>query len=357
MLAAFAAFGSSALLARTAAAAGEGGAPTAGDIEEARKHYARGVELYEQHADAAALAELDRAYQLAPNWKVLYELAVVELALHDFASSLSHFEQYLEEGKDGVKAARHEEVNDRIAQLRQQVGTIELVTAPGAEIRVDDVPIATAPLAKPLVLNPGHHKLGASKDGLVAESHIVSVAGGDHSRVELVIPAPAPSAPPAQAAPPPDSRPVPAVDSAYPNPPPAKEETPERPVRPFPYAPVLGFVGTGLLASGAIAMGVEALSANSNLSHAKSDGPTTPATLSALSSKAQGFALASDLFTGAAVVALGATLYFTFRPAHTSPAGGSRAGSTRSLATRAGTPGTSASLGIGPGRISIEGSF
>ena len=87
-------------------------APSATDVEEARKHYARGVELYNQGADGAALAELERAYQLAPNWKVLYELGVVELNLHDFASALRHFEQYLDEGKDAVKGARRKEVTD-----------------------------------------------------------------------------------------------------------------------------------------------------------------------------------------------------------------------------------------------------
>ena len=106
-------------------------APAPGDVEEARKHYARGVELYDQGADASALAELERAYQLAPNWKVLYELGVVELAVHDFAAALKYFEQYLDEGKDAVKGARKKEVVDDVARLRQQVATIELSRPPG----------------------------------------------------------------------------------------------------------------------------------------------------------------------------------------------------------------------------------
>jgi hypothetical protein len=319
-------------------------APTPGEVEEARKHYARGVELYEQHADTAALGELERAYELAPNWKVLYELAVVELALHDFAASLGHFEQYLDQGKEAVKGARREEVIARIAQLQQEVGTIDLVTAAGAELKVDDVDVGTAPLAKPLILNPGHHKLAASKDGVVAESRAISVAGGDRTRVELLIPAPVPapvpSPSPAAVVPPPlppSSLPGPA--ETLPAPRGGREET-SPPSTPYP--PWLGFSATGLFASGAIVTGIEALSASSSLSRAKSDGPSTAATLGSLASRAHAFALASDILSGSALLVGGVTLYFTLRAPRTAPAP---------------APAASASLAVGLGRVSIEASF
>jgi hypothetical protein len=75
----------------------------------------------------------------------------------------------------------------------------------------------------------------------------------------------------------------------------------------------LGWVATGALATGAVVSGLEALSANSDLSHAKSDGPTPGPQLDALSSKAHNWALASDLLSLATLGAAGTTLYFTLR--------------------------------------------
>lgn len=307
------------------------------DVEEAKKHYARGVALYEQGADEAALAALERAYQLAPNWKVLYELGVVEMALHDFTAALKYFRQYLDEGGDAVKGARKKEVVDYVAQLEQQIATIDLATDPGASVKLDDVDVGTAPLAKPLVVNPGHHKIAVSKDGRAAEPYTIIVSGGDHPRVEIALPAPTPpvTPPPASESPPP---------APAPPPPPALEthEAPPPPSRADPFPPWLGWTVTGALAAGAVVTGLEALSANSSLTNAKG-APSTPEALSSLSSRAHGFALACDVTTGLAVVAAGTTLYFALRP--------------QRPATAPATPAASVGVGVGVARIVVQARF
>ncbi len=308
-------------------------APVAGDVEEARKQYARGVALYEQGADEAALAALERAYQLAPNWKVLYELGIVESAVHDFAASLKYFEQYLSEGGDALKPARKQEVSGYVTQLRQQVATIDVATVAGADIKVDDLVVATAPLAKPLVVNPGHHKLGASKDGVIAESRMVSLAGGDQVRVELDFgPAAAGPVSGPEVAPPPEPAPAPPVD----------RDTHPLPAHPTPPPIWIGWVVAGVFAGAAIVTGVEALTTNDQLTDAKTRGPSTPGALGSLSSRARAFGLASDLSTTAAIVTGGITLYFALRsrPSQPPPPG---------LAT--------SSLRIGLGVLSFEGHF
>src|SRR5690349_10373833 len=63
----------------------------AGDTNEqssaaARVHFARGVEHYDEGNFDAALAEIERAYQLEPsNYKLLYNLAQVQMERHDNA--------------------------------------------------------------------------------------------------------------------------------------------------------------------------------------------------------------------------------------------------------------------------------
>jgi hypothetical protein len=305
-------------------------AARAGDVEEARKHYARGVELYGQGADVAALAELERAYQLAPNWKVTYELGVVELQLHDFAAALRYFERYLEEGKDAVQPPRRREVEAQIGRLREQVATLDVRAPPAADVFLDDQRAGTAPLAKPIVVNPGHHTLRTAKDGVTSETQRVAAAGGDHLSVELTLPepvlAPAPVAPaqtPIVATP---ISPAPAVEAP--------------PVEAPPSRVWIGWLVTGAFACGSLATGIEALSTNASLSRAKADAPTSGDSLTSLSSRARGFAIASDVMTGAALVSGGLTLYLTLRqPSRHAP------------------PPASARVELGAGRLSVVGTF
>ena len=318
--------------------------PAAPDVEEARRHYARGLQLYEQGADAAALAELERAYQLAPNWKVLYEMGIVELQLHDFAAALRAFERYLDEGGEGVAAARRRDVETRIATLRQQVATITVTAPAGAEVLVDDLLVGTAPLSKALVVNPGHHKVGARKGDLTSEARMLSVTGGDQQNVELRITEPPATPHETATEPPPPVLPpevlpaTPAVASL------AKPiEAPPGPSGP-PYPLWVGWSVTGALAVGALSTGIAALTANSQLTVAKNDEASSASALNGLSSRAHGFALACDIMTGMAVVTGGVTLYFTVkelqRPKRDVHAAGPTAG-----------------LRIGPGRVSLEATF
>jgi hypothetical protein len=294
-------------LARADEPGGSGGADRGppGALEDARKHYQRGVQLYGEGADEAALAELQRAYDLAPNWKVLYDVGLVELQLHDFVGALRAFQRYLEGGGDAIAAARRADVTAKIAQLQGEVASIDARAEDGATILLDDVPIGAAPLPAPLVVNPGRHRVGATKEGRVAEARAISVAGGDRQQVEVVLPSIAapPALPPA-----PEPAPVtPPAPQAAPLAPPAEAAPPaDRP-------PLwIGWLATGALATGAIVMGVDAVHTSAELSDAKSTA-TAGSRLDELASRAHGLAIASDVLTGAALVAGGTTLYFAMR--------------------------------------------
>jgi tetratricopeptide (TPR) repeat protein len=53
-------------------------APLEPDTSEARMRFTRGVKLYHEGSYDAALAEFTKAYRLAPNYRVLYNLAQVQ---------------------------------------------------------------------------------------------------------------------------------------------------------------------------------------------------------------------------------------------------------------------------------------
>jgi hypothetical protein len=153
---------------------------------EASERFRAGVRFYKDGDFAAALVEFKRAYELAPNYRVLYNLGQTSQELNDYASALASFEQYLAEGKNEIDAARRKSVEGWIADLREKVGTITVETnVEGAEVLVDDSSVGTTPLDKPLVVNAGKRKLSASKEGYTPQARVVSVAGRDEQTVTL----------------------------------------------------------------------------------------------------------------------------------------------------------------------------
>ena len=138
--------------------------PSAKALQEARTRYEKGKQLYNEGAFDAALAELQRSYDLAPSYRILYNIALVQRARNDFAGSLTAYEKYLADGGKELTAARKQEVQKEIDSLRTLVAKADIRTSvEGADITLDDSPIGKSPITG-LVLNPGSHRIGASKE-------------------------------------------------------------------------------------------------------------------------------------------------------------------------------------------------
>ncbi|MEP7121153.1 MAG: PEGA domain-containing protein [Byssovorax sp.] len=154
--------------------------------EEASQRFRSGVAFYKDKDFAAALVEFKRAYELVPNYSVLYNLGQTGRELKDYAAALKAFEQYLDEGGAKVAAARHKEVAAAIDELKHKVGTLTITSnVDGAAIVLDDVAIGVAPLAAPLVANVGRHKLSATSTGYTPTQRVVEVAGMTETPVAL----------------------------------------------------------------------------------------------------------------------------------------------------------------------------
>jgi hypothetical protein len=307
--------------------------PTKAAMEEARTHYARGVKLYGEGLFSAALVELDRANKLAPSYKILYSIALVQLPLSDFAGAKDSFERYLAGGGDEVPAARRAEVQGRLAELAGRIALVDLtVTEADAIVLVDDIAIGKAPLGRSIALNPGFHKIAASKPGFTGEAKQLGCAGGDKLQIEIrltavapvVVPVPVPIAPMPTLAPV-VKEPVPVLPLPAAEPPSGSSP------------PWIGWTVTGVFAAGAVVTGIAALGQSSKLTSEINREPATAAQIDSAHEKTVTLALASDVLTGAAVVAGAATLYFALvRGHHTAQ---------------------SARLTVGPGSVGFDGTF
>src|SRR4051794_1962396 len=65
---------------------------------EAFSRFNKGKELFSEGDLQAALIEFRRAYELAPNYVVLYNIGNVYYQLQDYPNALTYLERYLQEG-------------------------------------------------------------------------------------------------------------------------------------------------------------------------------------------------------------------------------------------------------------------
>jgi PEGA domain len=158
--------------------------PSPAATAEAGKHFQRGVTLYNEADFRAALVEFRRAYEIAPNAAVLYNIGQTYYQLQNYAAALMALGRYLTEA--GPTAPHRREVEQTIDTLQTRVGKVAISTsAPGADITVDDELVGKTPLDDAVLVSIGRRKITALRDGRVTETRFVDVAAGDTITVSL----------------------------------------------------------------------------------------------------------------------------------------------------------------------------
>lgn len=307
----------------------------------AREHYDRAVELYGQRDYAAALEQLRRAAELRPHYRLQRALAQVHGAMRDYAAAYTANRLYLEQGGDKVAPERRQEVLDEMAKLERLVALVTVaVDVPGAVVRVDDTPVGQAPLATPVALNVGPHQVVVAHAAHPEQTRTITAAAGTPQRLDFSLAGLPPQAPPAGAAGdtagPLATAAASSAAGSDPSPAPASAEAEASPLW-------IGWVATGVLAAGATATGLWALSKNSDLDddrqRATTEGGVERAELDASASDLRTLSTVTDVLWVAAAAAGGITLWLT-------------------LDSREATPAEPAvQAGLGPAGMSLRGTF
>ena len=273
-------------------------------VGEAQAHFKRGVELYDDNDLPAAMVEFRRAYDLVPNYRVLYNLGRVAAALHDYATALRHYRQYLAEGGAQIIPPRRQEVEAEIQKLVSRVGQLRvMVDVAGAEITVDDISVGVSPLSAPVLVNAGKRRVVATAHNVPPVARLVDVAGEETATVTMTIPLPAPAPPPVAVAPvAPPPRPLAVRQPRPPREPPPQKRT---------WPTVVAWTSTGLLAAGATAAGLVALRDSRDLRDLRESYPVSFEELSAAQRKTRNSALLADGLMAGTVLAAALSLYVT----------------------------------------------
>ncbi len=337
-----------------------------GDTQQlAKKLFGSGVEYYDKGDYARALQAFQEAYRLRPHPVVRVNMANCYDRMGKPIEAIFHFERFLEENQEGVKAAQRKEVMAALKRLRKRVGQVRLYVVPdGVSISIDDAEQRKSPVVEPVLLEAGEHFIDAQLQGYRPVRRSVNVAGGDVTEISITMQTlPESSAAAAVPALPAHATPEPAAAKGQSTQPPV-EELAEEPVRepaqpePEPYerpvvrdslgkgTPVLiagaatALLGIATAVTGVMALGADAdydyLSGKSALSEQeRTDAENTAA-------RAEDLALATDVLLGMTLAGAAVTTYFLLT-GEREPASGS----------------TTASAWVGPGSggIALSGAL
>lgn len=268
---------------------------------EAAERFRRGIEFYDSGDFGLALIEFERAYQLVPDYRVLYNVGQVSIQLSRFARARQALAQYLREGEGSLDEARRQSVERDMLMLEARTAYLVIESnVSGAEVLVDDVPLGILPLKEALLLDAGEHTVVTRKSGYVEQSQRITLAGADRQELSFEL----------------DLVPAARVEAVQS---PAAQPVPEKALEPVtetkPYSPWLtaGWVATGALAGGAVTAALLGMS-SSNKAKSISESPNPSTTdYDEQVNRADSRFVVADVLAGAALVTGGTTLFFHLR--------------------------------------------
>jgi hypothetical protein len=262
-------------------------APAAGQSAngDAAARFKQGLKLFDEGDYALALVEFERAYELAPNYRGLYNIGLVNAQLGRYAAAARALERYLRDGGTAIGPERRKEVEGRLADLKLRTATLEVsVNVAGSEVSLDNKPLDMSQLHGPMLIDAGEHTLRASAAGYEPAVRALTLAGADTAVVHFDLVASKGTSLPPQ---------VPPV------------------ARRHLFVP--GLIGTSVLAAGAITSGVVMLGARANLNSLQNTVGSSEMARSSVAAQVNTAALVADVLTGLTVVGGGVTLYFSLR--------------------------------------------
>jgi hypothetical protein len=155
---------------------------------QAKDDYETGKILASSNDFAGALVKFRHAYDVTGDVRLLWNVAACEKNLRHYVQVRQVLDRYLRDGGTHISAADRDAANSVLHTVRSLVGSVKLtVNEAGAAITVDDAPAGTTPLAEPLLLDLGDHRIRVTKPGFKDQTLVQNIAGGSEATVSLAL--------------------------------------------------------------------------------------------------------------------------------------------------------------------------
>jgi hypothetical protein len=174
-----------ALMALAAAVPAAAQEPTDAEMETARAHFERGVELVGQEQWEQALAEFTASVDVMPTAPGLLNVGVCQRRLGRNLEAQRAFERFMTEFGATAEEVDRQDAEAQLGELRGMLGRILVEADAGSELTVDGRPAGTAPLAGAIFVEPGEHTVAAQRVGREPLSERVTVAAGEEAAVRF----------------------------------------------------------------------------------------------------------------------------------------------------------------------------
>ncbi|MET0391001.1 MAG: PEGA domain-containing protein [Polyangiales bacterium] len=257
---------------------------------EAEVRFERGVELYREGSLDAALVELERAYQLIADYRLLFNLAQIQADRHDYDAALGMFQRYLKAGGSEISESRRAETEEEMAKLQTRIAHLMVESnVPGAKLFVDDAHVATLPLTEAVVINSGVRELRLEAAGYDSRTKRIKVAGDEHPTHKLTLI---------------ESGSVSVAEPATP-----------RVTEKINYTPLsIAAAATVVLGGAAVGFGLAAAGASDDLDAALGQFPAVKSEVDSARSRLKLYSALNIASGATALVALGCAVYFLIDP-------------------------------------------
>lgn len=154
--------------------------PDPAAVAEAKGHFTAGLKLYKEGSVREALAEFQAANRVVPRASVLRNIAQCHRDLRDFAAAHARYTELVDKYGASMKKGEAADVKRALGELGALTGTIAVRSAePGATVLLDDKELGATPLAAPVRVNLGPHKVVVQKPGFDSFARALEVQGGD----------------------------------------------------------------------------------------------------------------------------------------------------------------------------------
>ncbi len=156
---------------------------------EARVHFQTGMEHFDARRFRPAIREFQLAAQLVPSADLWFNIARAHEELSEHEQAVEYYRRYL---RDRVDPPDRERVEQHIGNLEERAeaarrarrhapttGTLRIRSSvEGSLVSVDGRELGRAPIAAPLSLPPGRHRLSVREEGYVPFESEVQVEAG-----------------------------------------------------------------------------------------------------------------------------------------------------------------------------------
>jgi hypothetical protein len=162
-------------------------APDERTRQEARERFDRGLRLFNQGDNAGALAEFQKAQELAAHPLVLYNIGLVHTAMRNPVAAVQAFDRLLQ-NPGSLDAQRLDTARAKRDEQVALIGEIQVtVNVQGAQIEVNNLPVARSPVAEPIRVASGQHLVAVVAPGYLPARREVSVAGKTRVQADFVL--------------------------------------------------------------------------------------------------------------------------------------------------------------------------